>query len=131
MKKQACKQCEALKRKLEDALEDAGYEQTVRLATEHERNELAEKYNRLLDQWNTAQEASNISEADTEDVRAVPTISTINHDNPDVTQVAAALADACHAGGLSRAYYRKADDALARLALIFSHIQEPQEVTDP
>lgn len=43
-------------------------------------------------------------------------MSTINHDNEDVVQVAAALADAAHAGGLSDAYYRKADDALARLA---------------
>ena len=41
---------------------------------------------------------------------------TINSNNPDVGQVAAALADACHAGGLSDEYYRKADDALARLA---------------
>ncbi len=42
-------------------------------------------------------------------------LGTINSDDPDVTQVAAALADAAHAGGLSDAYYRKADDALARL----------------
>ena len=43
-------------------------------------------------------------------------MSTINHKDPDVTQVAAALADACHSGGLSDGYYREADDALQRLA---------------
>jgi hypothetical protein len=40
---------------------------------------------------------------------------TINSDDDDVVQVAAALADACHAGGLSDGYYRNADDALRRL----------------
>ena len=45
-----------------------------------------------------------------------PPLQTINHGDPDVTQVAAALADACHAGGLSDGYYRAADDALRRLA---------------
>lgn len=46
---------------------------------------------------------------------AKPT-GTINSDNPDVAQVAAGLADACHAGGLSKQYYRTADDALMRIA---------------
>ena len=41
---------------------------------------------------------------------------TINHPNPLVQAVAAALADAAHAGGLSDAYYRSADDALKALA---------------
>lgn len=54
--------------------------------------------------------------SDTSEPKGEPVTSTINHHNPDVTQVAATLADACHAGGLSDAYYRKADDALARLA---------------
>ena len=44
--------------------------------------------------------------------------ATINSNNQDVQQVAAALADACHAGGLSDGYYRTADDALARLAIV-------------
>lgn len=39
----------------------------------------------------------------------------INSNDPDVSQVAAALADAVHAGGLSEGYYRTANDALARL----------------
>lgn len=42
--------------------------------------------------------------------------ATINMNDADVAQVAAALADARHAGGLSGDYYRKADDALKRLA---------------
>ena len=41
---------------------------------------------------------------------------TINHPDLDVTQVSAALADRAFGGGLSDAYYRQADDALARLA---------------
>jgi hypothetical protein len=44
------------------------------------------------------------------------TLSTINSDNENIAQVAAALADAVHAGGLSADYYRSADDALKRLA---------------
>jgi hypothetical protein len=63
-----------------------------------------------------AAEARAALAADTPEPKRKPVTSTINHHNPDVTQVAAALADACHAGGLSDAYYRKADDALARLA---------------
>jgi hypothetical protein len=42
-------------------------------------------------------------------------VSTVNSDDPDVSQVAAALADAALGGGLSSAYYRAADDALKRL----------------
>lgn len=41
---------------------------------------------------------------------------TINHHDPDVQQVAAALGDASLGGGLSKGYYRKADEALAGLA---------------
>lgn len=41
--------------------------------------------------------------------------ATINSGDADVEQVAAALADAALAGGLSDAYFRKADDALRRL----------------
>lgn len=49
---------------------------------------------------------------------------TINCDDEDVTSVGAALADAVHAGGLSSAYYRSADDALARIA---ARLQAPGE----
>jgi hypothetical protein len=48
-------------------------------------------------------------------------VSTLNHHNPDVARVAAALADARLAGGLSPAYYRRTDDALARIALAMPH----------
>ncbi|HHH29067.1 MAG TPA: hypothetical protein ENK57_12085 [Polyangiaceae bacterium] len=51
---------------------------------------------------------------------------TINHPDPDVQQVAAALADAAHAGCLSNGYYRRADDALERLAArLPTHEEEP------
>ena len=50
---------------------------------------------------------------------SAPTSATLpdplSSDDDDAGQVAAALADAAHAGGLSDAYYRKADDALRRL----------------
>ena len=46
-------------------------------------------------------------------------MSTINHPDPDVQKVAAALADAAHAGGLSDGYHRSADEALARVAAKF------------
>lgn len=42
---------------------------------------------------------------------------TVNSDDDDVGQVAAALADACLAGGLSDGYYRVADEALKRIAV--------------
>lgn len=44
------------------------------------------------------------------------TVGTINHSEPLVQKVAAALADAAHVGGLSSSYYRRADDVLAALA---------------
>lgn len=40
---------------------------------------------------------------------------TVNSERRDVAKVGAALADACHAGGLSSGYYRAAEEALARI----------------
>jgi hypothetical protein len=53
------------------------------------------------------------------DNRSAPSGATLpdplNSNDEDASQVAAALADAAHAGGLSDPYYRKADRALRRL----------------
>lgn len=50
---------------------------------------------------------------------------TVNCGDRDVEQVAAALADACHAGGLADTYYRCADDALERIARRLGVAQTP------
>lgn len=76
--------------------------------------------------WCPHAEAAPQAEEPTPDRR----VATINSDDSDVASVAAALADARYAGGLSKRYYLAADGALERLAARLVAAQPPSPPRD-